>query len=212
MTARTAVLLLGGILALPAAAAAQPPWKWDTNASFGFIWGDVTGEDRNYDEDPNVAYNVDLGRYWSTHFKTDFGLLLTPERQFYDFTSISRADPIGGFTFIEGEHRLTAVSAAATYQFFENEFMHPYVSAGVQIGALREHRHRAESVYTVGRVSTTVPALDERSTTTLVRPFVALGAKSYFNERTFIRSELAVAAGPRGFSHALLRLGFGVDF
>jgi hypothetical protein len=41
---------------------------------------------------------------------------------------------------------------------------------------------------------------------------MAVGAKSYFNERTFIKSEFSAAVGGGGFSHAILRLGFGVDF
>ena len=44
--------------------------------------------------------------------------------------------------------------------------------------------------------------LDTRTTTTLVRPFVAVGAKTYFNERTFIKSEFALAAGTSGIRMA----------
>jgi hypothetical protein len=37
-----------------------------------------------------------------------------------------------------------------TYQFLENSFMHPYMTGGVRVGVLREHRVREQATYRVG--------------------------------------------------------------
>jgi hypothetical protein len=199
------------LVALPSPATAQPTTKWDGASSFGLMWGEPTKVAREpySDDEPDIAFNFDLGRYWGTHFKTDVGLTLTPERTFYESTT---GLVPGAYFFTTNDRSLSLISGAATYQFFENDFMHPYVSAGAQAGWSREHRVRPVTTYTANRVQYTIPELDERTTSALVRPFVAAGSKSYFNERTFIKSELLVAAGPRGFSHATLRIGFGADF
>lgn len=207
------------ILAVPAGALAQPQsfpaeTRWDAGASVGLIWGE---NDRNPrptsgDDSLNVAYNFDLGRYWTTHLKTDVGVLLTPARELYDYEQLAVPGVPFAYVFTQRDRSVSGFSAAATYQFFENEMMHPYVSGGVQAGLIHEHRYRDRQTNTINRVSYTVPAFDARTTETLLRPFLAAGCKSYFNDRTFVRSELAIAVGPSGFSHATVRLGFGVDF
>ena len=60
----------------------------------------------------------------------------------------------------------------------------------------------------VGRHSA---AIDDE-TSILPRPFAAIGCKSYFNDRVFVRSELLTAVGPAGYSHLTIRVGVGVDF
>lgn len=210
---RMAVWLVLGIAALPRGAAAQPVTTWDAGASFGLTGGAGVEISRGlYGGEPNAAYTIDLGRYWTTHVKTDIGALLTPELHLYDYTPVALGGAVGGYASNERDRRLYALSAAATYQFFENQMMHPYVSGGLQVAFIEEHVYRDEQIVTVNRMPFGVPALDSRSLATRVRPFGAIGCKSYFNERTFIRSELAIAASARGFSHATLRLGFGVDF
>jgi len=210
---RTAICVLAATTALAGRAFAQPTARWDAGASFGFVWGDGLAVVREpYDDPFHVAYNLDLGRYWSTHFKTDVSVLLTPRHTLQQYEAFPLPGAPGAYSYTENDRSVRAASAAATYQFFDNELMHPYVSAGLLVGWTEQHRHRDTRIYTANRIPYTVPALDERLTTTLVRPFVAAGSKSYFNERTFIRSEFTAAVDQRGFSHATLRLGFGVDF
>ena len=69
------------------------------------------------------------------------------------------------------------------YQFLVNEMAHPFITAGIQGGYSREHRHRDRQTLSVGY---DVPAVDERSSDFVVRPFVSVGAKSYFNRQTFV--------------------------
>jgi hypothetical protein len=57
-----------------------------------------------------------------------------------------------------------------------------------------------------------VPALDRTDMSVAARPVVAAGYKSYFNERTFMRTELQTSFGRGGGPHPALRIGFGFDF
>src|SRR5262245_34829396 len=93
------------------------------------------------------------------------------------------------------QHRMkpTSSSAALPYQFFETVFAHPYVSAGVRVTAVSDETqtfvyfptYSATSVSTTSRVSE-------------VRPFVAAGYKSYFNERTYMKTDALFAIDTKG--------------
>jgi hypothetical protein len=96
-----------------------------------------------------------------------------------------------------------------TYQFLENVFAHPYISAGVQVTSFSEETQ----TYVYNTNFSTPPTHTSSSRTyTEARPFVAAGYKSYFNERVYLRSEILASFDTDGFSHATARLGFGFDF
>ena len=200
-------------LAATPASAQQPELsKWDAGASFGLMWGDGLQDRTQYFDDTRIAYHLEVGRFLSTHLKTDAAVILTSKTQSYDYASFAVPGVPSAYSFTQHDRQVTGYSGGLTYQFFENQMMHPFVTGGVQVATAADHRYRSATTYTLNRQTYTVPGLDQRSTDVLIRPFVAVGAKSYFNERTFIKSELALAARNTGFSHAILRLGFGVDF
>ena len=107
---------------------------------------------------------------------------------------------------------MAAVTPTFTYQFLENQFAHPYLSAGVRVGFLETHSTRSSQIYTQNRVTYTAPALDRTDSSVIVRPVVAAGFKSYFSERTFLRTEAAAMFDAQGSPHVALRVGFGFDF
>ena len=86
------VVAAAALLAIPTGAAAQPPLptRWDAGASFGIMWGDGFRPEELPDsyDDPNVAYQFDLGRYWTTHLKSDFAAILTPRTDHYVYTPV----------------------------------------------------------------------------------------------------------------------------
>jgi hypothetical protein len=178
--------------------------KWDASAGVGLMgvnrrdagstsWGGTytTG-----------VFTADVGRYWTTHWKTDFQLLLNERSQFA--TDYGMIPATGDYSVTLIERRLATVTGAATYQFLENSFVHPYVSAGVRLTPFVQS-HRIFRSFDSG------PDASERSILQ-VRPIVAAGFKSYFNERAFMKSEVLGSAGPRGFSQLAARIGFGFDF
>ena len=99
----------------------------------------------------SFEYRADLGRYWTTHARTELSVGTSNGWEDYDvapFPVPGVPTPIYAATNIE--RRLTTVAPAFTWQFRENAFMHPYVSGGVKIGILEEHRVRTPDLYRFG--------------------------------------------------------------
>src|SRR5262245_2006672 len=209
------VLSAVGLVAWCSAAAhAQVP-KWDAGGSWGLTFADRRDLKAFDEADPGAsALNIDFGRYFSTHFKADVGVMWSPTH-YVDVQWIPIPGVPQGYEYLQLAQisiRPTSVSAALTYQFRENEFMHPYLSGGVRVIRQEIHTERYASTLTIRGVRYTVPAIDEHDTSVIARPFVAVGCKSYFNRWVFMRSEWLVALGPRGYSHSTLRIGAGFDF
>jgi hypothetical protein len=181
--------------------------KWDATTGVGLIGvnrRDVASTPWGGTHTTGI-FTAEVGRYWSTHWKTDFQLLLNERTQFptdYVFTPDT-----GSYSLTQTERRRATVAGAVTYQFGENSFVHPYFSAGVRLTPFAK-------IHRIYRFNSGPPFIEDSSDRTIVqtRPFLAFGFKSYFNERTFMKSELLGSAGPRGFSHVMARVGFGFDF
>ena len=95
---------------------------------------------------------------------------------------------------------------------FENQFAHPYLSAGARISLLDTHSTSYPQAFAQNGVTYSSPAIDRTGSAVFVRPVAAAGFKSYFNERTFLRTEAAAMFDPQGSPHVALRVGFGFDF
>jgi hypothetical protein len=197
-----------------------PYRAWDIDAAVGFHsshQSDLSGrqgDERQQGWEPAWLFAADIGHYWSSHIKGEAGVAHLSRTQYYEQQSL--LDSSGrevGYRFSTTHVRQTQLIVAATYQFLENAFAHPYVSAGARVGLLSFHRHETRYLYS----SRAAPPLPEppRESDGLdlrVRPFVAVGSKSYFSERVFMRPELMVALGERGVTQVGLRLGIGIDF
>ena len=221
-------VVLGAVLLAAAPALAQrvdskgvPYRAWDFDAGVGFhsltsADGDVGDEGYGSDNwSPSWTTSIDVGHFWNSHLKTEGGLSFL---QRYD-TATSQQLPLAGgqtgYIFTRNEIRQTQVTVAATWQFFENAFAHPYVSGGARIGLLQIDSRRESYLPTLpGNVYRPSPIepLDQHSWKARARPFVAVGSKSYFNERSFVRPEMILALNGQGLSQFGARLVFGLDF
>jgi Outer membrane protein beta-barrel domain len=187
---------------------------WDADLSVGLVSNSAKDEGRDYDNSSvHAEARLDLGYYWTQHLKTEAGISFLNrwndyESELFPVTGL----PGGGYAIIEKSLRMTVLTPTVTYQFFENTFAHPYVSAGARIGFLDTHVTRYPQTYTQNRITYTVPSLDRTDSTIVVRPMVAAGFKSYFNERTFMRTEGMTSFGADGSPHLAARIGFGFDF
>lgn len=188
--------------------------RWDAGGGVGLFYMRPL-DDREFDDywDVHGDVRVDVGRYWTTHLKTEIGLSLPQTWTDYRYDPFPVTGPASGAnSFTEVKRRLTTFSPSVTYQFLENTFAHPYLSAGVRMGVLETHERREERTATQNQITVTVPALDERSTSVRAAPFVAGGFKSYFNDRAFVRSEALVAFRSGAAEQLTFRLAFGLDF
>jgi hypothetical protein len=190
--------------------AVQPEFrKWDVAATIGLFGSSkryLIRSDAYYSYPVTLAGNLDAGRYLTTHLKVDVGVTTTHSRNVYEYPTFY-TEPVYSYSAVKV--RPTTLTSALTYQFFENVFAHPYVSAGLGLSSISEER-TVYSFITTSRVNQPPVVSHERYLR--VRPFVAAGYKSYFTERAFMKSELLFAVRSFGFSHATLRIGFGVDF
>lgn len=224
---RYAVLAMVGLLLLASTAQAQqldrrgiPYRAWDVDAGVGFQ--SLASSDRRPGADLNQtgwdvswAGTVDVGHYWTSHLKTSVGLTFLQSTTEWE-SSLVPAVPGGrGYAATVYDVNRLQVSAAGTWQFLENAFMHPYVSAGARVLVMDVSAHRDPFVdvwTSTGSSRYPIEGLDRDYMAVRVRPFAAIGSKSYFSERTFVRPELALAFNERGLGQWGARLAFGVDF
>lgn len=191
--------------------------KWDVAGQLSMLnrnTSDLSQWDHWYSV---AAVNATGGYYWTPHFKSEFEVGFAGEGTI----DAEEETPVPGqsFPFIRyRDHRLqeTAVSATAVYQFFDNQWVHPFIGAGAEL--VRE-RHLADALpaETI-RFSTAVPNLQlppvpavDRITYS-VRPLVTSGFKFYMSPRAFVRIDVRTALSSARPLAWQWRGGIGADF
>jgi hypothetical protein len=112
--------------------------------------------------------------------------------------------PYPVFSVQEHSFRTVSAGGGVFHQFFQNQWFHPLLGAGIDV--VRESRRTVRPPH---RLSPAIAI--EEATSYAARPFVAGGFKWYVHERGFIRSDLRVSFGAGGVSHTALSVGIGVD-
>jgi hypothetical protein len=202
------LVLLALAWALPAEAIAQTPTaanpfrKWDIGGTLAIRFGE-----KDDAVIPAGAWTAELGRYWTPHVKASFAVMTAGQKTYgsggyaYDPRALTSS-------YSRSVTQPAAFAASATYQFFDNEFVHPYVSAGARVASTSTTTevYSSRSPYGLLSSSTTPDHLE-------ARPIIGGGFKSYFvNGRAFMRSELLMSVDQHGSGHAILQIGAGVDF
>lgn len=187
--------------------------RWDASGSVGML-SLAASETRSSwtDWEQKGEFRLDLGRYWTTHLKTDVAASVTNGWRNWESVRLPPTAPSNAYAFDTIDLRLFSVAPAVTWQFRENTFMHPYVSGGVKLGMLDEHVVRESGTIRTGTASYTVDPFESRRTVVTARPFVAGGFKSYVSRSVFVRTEGRVAVAPDGMRHLSVIAGVGVDF
>jgi hypothetical protein len=191
-------------------------WDFNTGVALHFEnAAEIENRDREFGSWRGIgAFELQGGRYWTSHLKTEAGVLYAAPDENYGGDPVAVPGGMTAFALYRVRTQVTHASGSLSYQFFENVFAHPYVSAGARVAVGSSHKIRDgfATLYTRGVATYPIPPLDEDRTILQVRPFAAAGFKSYFTERTFVRSELSAAFGSHGPTQVSLGLGFGVDF
>jgi hypothetical protein len=187
--------------------------RWDLGGSIG--WLSVTNTEiasRWGTWHQKAEFRVDGGYYWTTHLKTDVSGSTSNQWQDYETGRLNVAGLPTAYAYDEITRQLVSVSPAVTWQFRENQFMHPYVSGGVRISLLQEHLVRQGATLRSGTLSDAVTPIDERRTEVVARPFLAGGFKSYVSRRVFARTEARLAFAQDGIRQVSVVAGIGLDF
>jgi len=210
-------LITAWLLTLPAVSAAQQPsgTSWDFSGTTGLFTAQVREQYRQpYDQWSHAAQAaIAVGRYLTPHFKVEAELAAnTVGRQ-----SIFRTIVVPGIVppvYVSGEALTRTQSAAATavWQFFDNDWVHPFVTAGVTIDRERVNAEYPPQRWFTATGTAVAPQLpNEASSSVVARARLGAGAKFYLRERVFIRTDAQVALGTPGH-HLALRIGAGFDF
>lgn len=192
------------------------PARWDVSGEAGWLSSNKSEIGQDWDDrygEPTGG--AALGRYWTTHLKTELRLAFSGEGRVYEEERlVVPGELFPTFRLREHHFRRTTVGGGVSYQFFENQWLHPHVGAGVEVER-ESHRQFAPEWRVPSRdpgPPVVVPAdRGETSVTWGARPFVAAGFKWYVHERGFARSDVRVSFGGSGVSHVVWTAGIGVD-
>ncbi len=220
MVARKTLVSLAGLLifGLPVASDAQP--AWDASAFAGVFAGSVpTPGDARYSDDwfHTGQAGVVVGRHITKHLKVELETGGTGGgrqfvTQFVTVPGLPSQYPISS----EVTTSVRSVIGAVTWQFFDNEWVHPFVTAGVAADFERRSIHVWEQRYYSSdpRTGSVIVAADRREgpeTSRVMRGLIGGGAKLYVHERAFVRADGRLSLGANTHSVAF-RIGVGVDF
>lgn len=211
------VILAVALALLPLAAGAQP--RWDGAGMTGFFAGRrADGDGRGYSDDwfQSVLGSAVLGRYLSPHFKLEVEATATTSGTQFRTTEIEvPGSPYPYWVTSERRTSARSVGAVVAWQFRDNEWVHPFIEAGVSADVDRTHIHTPEQFF-YGDPRSGLPlrvaaASDERTTTMRASAVVGGGAKVYFSERAFVRTDTRLAVA-RDRLNVMFRGGVGFDF
>jgi hypothetical protein len=216
------VVLLLALTFVPAAVSAQTPGRWDVAATAGLFTAytpraaGATGYQELWLQ--NIQGGAVVGHYLTPHLKLEFeGTATTGGTQFRE-RLISVSDypypyPVGS----EVTTSIRSLAASVTWQFGHNEWIHPFVQAGVSTDFDRETVRTWEQFLGGTPRSGSPPErivqehVEGTTTTRRLRGLLGAGAKVYMTERAFVRTD-ARWSFDRQRHNLAVRIGAGVDF
>lgn len=199
------------------------PLVWDVTVAAGLFSGHPDGAAPEVRHDSwyhEPAASIAIGRYWTTHLKTQLEVFHSGEgHRFVSHVVTVEGVPWPVPIAATERRQVTSLSAGALWQLFDNQWVHPFIEGGLSVDRERLQTDRPRQEIWVGRsaqdpgrsVEVAAESHTGPATTNRVRGFVGAGAKLYVTERTFVRLEMR-ATGVRRVHSMTYRLGVGVDF
>ena len=199
----------------------QAQTQWDIAGTVGFFGGHTpTPESPAYQEDwfETVQGGIVVGRHISRHLKLEVEATGTGTGTQF----LQRSITVPGFPYpypiaSEVHTSVRSLGGALTWQFGENEWVHPFVQAGVSADFDRVTVRTWEQVFAGDPIRGTGPRVlaeervDGPTTHRAVRGAIGGGAKVYVSERAFFRTDGRLTFD-RDHQNVVFRLGFGIDF
>jgi Outer membrane protein beta-barrel domain len=204
-----------------AQAAANAP-RWDVAANTGVFIGrpDVPDDLQNYaDWYHSPTLGISAGRYVTTNLKVEGELAVSREGSTYS-QRVVQVPGLGPRPIsVEQLTRINGASAALVWQFFDNQWVHPFVMAGATLDFDRERVHIFRQSFYEGdprvrgnEVVVTEDRFEDAGTTERVRALLGGGLKLYLLPNAFFRTDMRIGMSAASGGHVAFRFGFGADF
>jgi hypothetical protein len=222
LVATLSVLLVLFVAADAVAQTGPAVSRWDVAAGTGVFNGHASNPaaTESYDDWYHTAtLGVTVGRYLTSHVKVEGELTLSGEGSRYGQRLIDVPGVGLRPVSLEQLTRTNSMSAALAWQFHENQWVHPFVMAGVSVDFDRTGVHTWPQSYFVGDpripgtgVLVAHDRVEHLGTTSTARGLIGGGAKLYVSPQAFFRADTRIGIGRDSSGHVAFRLGFGVDF
>jgi hypothetical protein len=209
----------GLILALTLdSTSAEAQQKWDVTATAGLFTSHVDASDAGgyaEDWDNTVQGAVVFGHYLSRHLKLELEASTTTRGEQYRSAPVIVPElPYPYFVYSEVRTSVRSLSGSVAWQFGNNEWVHPFVLAGVSADWDDADVYVPQQSYRGDPRVPPTPISDSRTesrTTQQVRGVFGGGAKLYFTERAFVRTDgrLTWSVDRQSLT---FRAGIGIDF
>ncbi len=207
-------VILLGVAGLAEAQSAAPMPKIELAASAGLMSATPGPNDNGYGDHwyGDGRYAGSIAYYWTRNLKTEFEHQWSGEGARYqqDFVNVGGAiHPFGREVF----YQLQQSSLKVVWQFGDNLWVHPYVSAGAVLDIERRHS-LSPPVYQPGIRGTVIirpPADEDLGTHYRGGWTLGGGAKFYVTPKAFFNTGVIGSAAKRAATISVIA-GFGVDF
>ncbi|HUE86049.1 MAG TPA: hypothetical protein VMO26_08225 [Vicinamibacterales bacterium] len=209
--------LLFALAFVPAVVEAQTEFEpaWDIAGTAGLFAGHTpVADDYGYHDDWfHVAQGgIVAGRHLTRHLKIEFEATGTTRGTQYK----QRLLEVPGALYpsvvtSEEATSVRSMAGAVTWQFRDNEWVHPFVQAGVSVDFDRVIARIWDPVDHSNPVFRRARPRVEEVTHRRPRALLGGGAKVYVSERAFVRTDGRFTVG-RDRQDIVFRVGFGVDF
>ena len=212
---RMVLLLVLAFVPVVVEAQAGPDPAWDITGTASLLAGHTAvSDDFGYQDDWfHVAQaGVLVGRHLTRRLKLEFEAAGTNSgTQFKQRLVTIPGAPNPYPVSSEDTTSVRSLAGAVIWQFRDNEWVHPFLQAGVSADFDRIISRTWEP-FDYGNPLPGVAQLRmEEATYRRVRAVLGGGAKIYVSERAFVRTDGRFIVG-RDRQHIVGRIGFGVDF
>jgi opacity protein-like surface antigen len=210
-----ALLIAGTASAQQSAISFTPadPAQWDVAGHIGWVAAHKSAGNTVGDESFNVfAAGLSAGRYLTPHLKPEIHFASTGTGRLYRAEQLSVA---GAPVYRARQHyfQTATLGAAVVYQFFENQWFHPFAGGGLEVARVHE-RVEGEQFSPPSPTRSIVSPLilpEEHHVSYAARPFITTGFKWYVAERAFLRTNVQASFSSRGTTQILWAAAVGVD-
>jgi hypothetical protein len=159
-------------------------------------------------------WSAGIGHYWTEHLKTEAGFAVSGRGNLVSFEDLHDEPSLSRSVYRNHSYRMRTLSVVQIYQFRHNEWVHPFLGAGLDLDW--ERRTVDGSVQVIDSrgdqpILLSEPLPQETHNQFVVRGVAIAGFKAYVSRNAFLRTDLR-ASVTDGLDQVAWRFGFGWDF